>query len=171
MPDVVLDTNVLADVIAQYFDTTQRGLQQFQESRTINKDTALIINGIIRRHYEGFLSEFRGDEYPGYVVASTLAFVEIARKWKAIVDQRFSVDQFLAFIEQPPEWFLIEPVDENLIMILTYIPTHIKIARGDTDNEIRAIEWTDAIHIATAKARGENTLLAATDREIEPVII
>jgi len=167
MPDVVLDTNVLADFLAQFFGSAQRGRAPFTKQDTVTRELARKVNQIVHWHDWNFElgSEEDGARHPGLIVAVTFAFVEIARKWTDIVRERFTVEQMAGFIEQPPEWFVIEPVDENLVEAFCDVPTDILTARG----EMRSLEWADTIHVAVAFGRGDNCLLAATDGEIRRI--
>lgn len=157
MPDIVLDTNILSDFLAQYFESESRRSPVFHEQGFISLELAQGINRIVQRWNDPFI-----DQYPGHLVASTLAFVEISRKWEHIVQERFDVVQMAAFIEQPPEWFIIEPLDEALVSVLCDVPADVQVVQGNT----RSIEWTDAVHIATAFIRGTDARLAVTDREM-----
>lgn len=157
MPDIVLDTNILSDFLAQYFESNSRGRPIFYERGLISRELSRRINQIVRQVGDPLINQ-----YPGYIVASTLAFVEISRKWEYIVRGRFDVIQMAAFIEQPPEWFIIEPLDEALVSILCDVPADVEMTQGNS----RSIEWTDAVHIATAFIRGMDTCIAVTDREM-----
>jgi len=165
MSDIILDTNVLADFLAQFFGTAPYGHAHFAEHDTITRELARKINQIVRWHDENLIIV---DEewYPGKVVASTFAFVEIARKWSDISSDRFTIEQMASFIEQPPEWFVIEPVDENLVLAFSDVPAGVLMEHG----KARSLEWADAVHIATAFGRGDNSLLAVTDGEMRRVI-
>jgi predicted nucleic acid-binding protein len=165
MPDVILDTNILADLLSQFFGAAQRGRARFVEQDTITRELARKTNQIVRWHDWHLRALDDEDRYPGRVVASTFAFVEIARKWTDIVKGRFEIEQMASFIEQPPEWFVIEPVDENLVLAFCDVPTDVLMANG----ELRSVEWADAVHIATAFGRGYDSLLAVTDREMRQV--
>jgi predicted nucleic acid-binding protein len=165
MPDVVLDTNILADLLAQFFGSAQRGRAPFARQDTITPELARKINQIVRWHTWDWELENDQARHPGLIVAATFAFVEIARKWTDIVRERFTVEQMAGFIEQPPEWFVIEPVDENLVEAFCDVPTDIRTAQG----KMRSLEWPDAIHIAVAFGRGDDCLLAATDSEIRRI--
>jgi predicted nucleic acid-binding protein len=162
MPDVVLDTNILADLLAQFFGSAQRGHAPFVGRDKITRELARRTNRIVRWH--DWNSNIYGDEerYPGKIVASTFAFVEIARKWTDIASGRFTVEQMASFVEQPPGWFVIEPVDENLVLTFCDVPTDVLTTRG----QMRSLEWSDAVHVATAFGRGDDSFLAATDREM-----
>jgi len=167
MADVVLDTNILADFLAQFFGAVRRGHTSFAKQDTITGELARRINQIIRWHDWNLESGEDVEQYPGMVVASTFAFVEIARKWTDIVKGRFEVTQMAAFVEQPPEWFTVEPVDENLVVAFCDAPTDVLMAH----REMQSLEWADAVHIATAFGRGDDSLLAVTDREMRQVSV
>jgi len=166
MSDIILDTKVLADFLAQFFCTAQRGHAYFAKRDTITRELARKINQIVRWH-DANLIIVDEESYPGKVIASTFAFVEIARKWSDISSDRFTIEQMASFIEQSPEWFVIEPVDENLVLVFSDVPADVLMEYGKT----RTLEWADAVHIATAFGRGDNSLLAVTDREMRRVDI
>jgi predicted nucleic acid-binding protein len=46
-----------------------------------------------------------------------------------------------------------------------FIDLSLYMAHG----EMRSLEWADAVHIATAFGRGDNSLLAVTDREMRQI--
>jgi predicted nucleic acid-binding protein len=161
MPDIVLDTNVLADFLAQLFESESRASPVFYEDGFISTELAQRMNRVVQWWNDSFI-----DQYPGHLVASTLAFVELSRKWERIVRGRFNAIQMAAFIEQPPEWFIVEPLDEALVSTLCDVPAYVKMAQGN----FRSLEWTDAVHIATVFIRGTDTRLAASDREMRQVV-
>ncbi len=164
MFDIVLDSNVLADFLMQYFGPARYGQANFVAQDSISKELSRRVNQII--HWHRWESDDENImQHPGLIFASTLAFVEIARQWTIIVKHRFTITQFAAFIEQPPDWFVIAPIDEHLIEAFSYLPIEILTPSG----KIKPIEWTDAIHIATALSRGGQCLLATTDRRIEKI--
>jgi len=157
MKDIVLDTNILADFLAQYFGNFEEHKRFYPAKNTMNSKRVRVINKIIK-YYE--------IEQRNFVVASTFAFVEISRKWDIIVNKRFKLEKFSAFVEQPPEWFLVSPVESSLFSELLEIPASVKMPAGN----FKPIEWADAIHLATAMSR-ENCLLATTDSSIKQVEI
>jgi len=161
MPDLVLDTNILADLLAQYFTNDSRNSPVFQKGGTISAQLAAAINQIVHMSSDPLIHE-----YTGHLVTSTLAFVEIARKWESIAQARFSVAQMAAFVAQPPEWFIIEPIDEFLVSALCSIPDEVRMPDGN----LRSLEWTDAVHLATACVRGADTQMAASDREMRQYV-
>lgn len=164
MVDIVLDSNVLADFLMQYFGTARYGQASFIAQDSISKELSRRVNQIVRWHRWDLYDE-NVLQYPGLIVASALAFVEISRQWATIVKNRFTIEQFAGFIEQPPEWFVIEPIDESLVEVFSYLPVEVLMASG----KIKPLEWTDAIHAATALRRGEECLLATTDRRLERI--
>lgn len=160
MADIVLDTNILTDLLAQYYEGRVREKGYFESKGKLNKDLARRLNRI--------LEWYVGDDdspYPGLIVASSIAFVEIARKFNEIADGRFTITQFAAFIEQPPEWFIIAAIDSALFPHLSSLPREILLS----DGRAKPIEWADAIHIATAMSRDQPCLLATTDTSIKEV--
>jgi hypothetical protein len=161
MPDIILDSNVLADFLAQFFNEAERGQRNFRSRDRITDKCVFHINKIIASY------NISGDLSSGLVIASSLAFVEIVRKWEVIVKKRFNIIQFAAFIEQPPEWFFIASIDEDLIDYILMTPTDIALPNG----EIKPIEWTDAVHVSTVISRGNSCLIATTDQRIEQINI
>src|SRR4051812_24658845 len=98
MPDIVLDTDAMADFLAQYFGPAERGRKSFQESDWLSAQAAREINRIRdQMNATGALHHL--------VIASCFAFVEIVRKWDELTKQRFEPWQLKAFLQQPPPWF------------------------------------------------------------------
>jgi len=160
MADIILDTMILADLLAQYYENNVLERGYFEVKGKLHKDLTQKINRILNWHL--------GDDdskYPGIIVASSFAFVEIARQFDNISNRRFKIEQFAAFIDQPPGWFVIASVDSALFPSLGSLPREISLPNGD----IKPIEWADAIHIATAVSRDEPWLLASTDTSIKEV--
>jgi predicted nucleic acid-binding protein len=156
MHDIVLDTMILSEFLAQYFDHPDKN-GYFKAIDPISPQMARIINSIIKSHKDIGIN---------YIVASTFAFVEIARKFNEIADSRFDLEKFNAFVNEPPEWFIIQPVDTSLFLYLARIPAEVMMQ----DKNPKNIEWADAIHLATAMSR-ERCLLATTDSLIKQIEI
>lgn len=153
MADIILDTNILSDMLSQYYEQVRDG-GSFKVRGYLNSNLVRELNKIVMWHtaiYDG--------SYPGMVTASSFAFVEIARKFEEIAEGRFSLNQFAAFIDEPPEWFFISAVDKTLFLHLNELPAQIQSLEG----KLMPIEWPDAIHMATAISRDEPWLLAITD--------
>jgi predicted nucleic acid-binding protein len=144
MKDIVCDTNITAEIIKQYYQANK--FYGFSENAIITHKLKYILN---KKIYEPNTS--------GYIIASSFAFIEIARKYKEIISDKIKVHQFMAFIQQPPEWFLIEPIDINLLEQLRALPPY--------NSENKPIEWADAIHAATALNR-ENACFVTTDSKL-----
>ena len=100
----------------------------------------------------------------GLIIASTFAFVEIARKFQDIVRDRFTRDQFAAFIEQPPNWFFIASVDTALLPYLVQLPSNVRLPNGT----LAPLELADSIHLATAMSR-DAYLIATIDKPMKQV--
>lgn len=163
MADVILDTNLLADLMAQYYDQAYSDRGFFINYKTLNSELIREINKIIAWHTESDWGDISFNS-PGLIIASTFAFVEIARKFQVIVDGRFTLEQFAAFIDQPPEWFFISSVDSTLVPYLAELPAEVRLSNGD----VKPIELADAIHLATAMSRDEY-LIATTDARMRKV--
>ena len=159
--DIVLDSDYLAEFLAQYFDTdlANRGQGRFQPRGLISKELARRLNNIMITSQESISI---------LVIASALAFVEIARNWDKLARNRFSIEQFHAFVYQPPIWFDIAPVDNDLLPSFIDVPTLVKIG-----SELERIEWTDGVHFATVLSRGEavgNATLATSDHRLIAIL-
>ena len=161
MQDIIIDTNILADLLAQYYGDEIDKYGSFASKGFLNPALVRKLNNILR------WSAGENIRYSGVVVCSTLAFVEIARKFDEISANRFNIHQFASFIDQPPEWFIIAPVDRNLFQYLCRIPGNVFL-RGVKE---KSIEWADAIHMATALSRDEPWLLAITDSRIQAAVV
>lgn len=161
MPDIIIDTNILADMISQYYGEEIGNYGKFISKGCLSPELVRKLNNII------IWSAWEDIDYSGVVVCSTLAFVEIARNFEKISANRFTMQQFAAFIDQPPEWFIIAPVDRNLFHYLSLLPGNIFLSGGRET----PIEWADAIHVATALSRDEPWLIAVTDSTIKEVAV
>ena len=53
------------------------------------------------------------------MIASTFAFIEVSRQFDQIVREHFTISQFAAFVNQPPDWFFISSIDANLLPYLS----------------------------------------------------
>ena len=158
MADVILDTIVLSEVLIQYF-TEKAGVGDnlFKRRGALNEDMVLQINKIVNWHN----SSFTAISYPGLIIASTFGFVEIARQFEKCSGKQYSVAQFAAFIEQPPEWFSTASLSSYIFSFLVHIPSHV-----DVNGELSPIEWADAIHVATALSRDGRSCIATTDHKL-----
>jgi hypothetical protein len=160
MADIILDTNILSEMLAQFFKNRVGAHNiKFIENGALNERAVREINKIVEWHNSSIDSVF-----PGLVIASSFGFVEIARKFEEISCRQYTIQQFAAFIEQPPEWFLIVSVDTNLFHFLTSIPGYVTVGSGS-----KPVEWADAIHVATAFSRDEHWWLATTDVRIKAI--
>lgn len=161
MTDIIIDTNIPAELLSQYYGDEIQREGSFISKGFLNEQLVRRMNRIIKWVFSD------DDEFPpGYVVCSTLAFVEIARKFDEISVNRFTIQQMAAFIEQPPEWFIISSIDGSLFKYLNYLPGGVIL-----NGQEAPIEWADAIHMATALSRDEPWLLAVTDSRMQATMI
>lgn len=155
-PDIVLDTNFLADFLAIFSENSINTGGVFTEKYRIKKVVCQKINSILNCHRE------IGTYDEGLVIASSFAFIEIVRQFDTIIDGRISLEEFDEFVRNPPEWFFITPIDLDLASYFYNVP--------EKTPKLENIEWTDAIHIATANSRDPLALLACSDHKIKDVL-
>lgn len=155
MRDIVIDTDILADFLIQYFTYFEEG-SLFSETKRLSEPLIRKLNGIVKLH--------RYSTGTHFVIASSFAFVEIARQFVRISANQFSLEQFRRFINEPPEWFLITSLSSDLLIQLAEVPSHVTMPSG----QVEPIEWADAIHIATAISR-DNWYFATTDSRIRNI--
>jgi hypothetical protein len=155
MPDIVLDSDALADFLAQYFGPANRGRGAFSASVWLSAEAAREINRICQRYHGGAPLTY-------VVIASSLAFVEVVRKWDTMAQTRFHPWQLMAFLQEPPPWFSVAPLDEDLVEFFLDVPGEVEMP----DHQRRPIEWTDAVHAATSFSRGDSCLLRTQDTRL-----
>jgi hypothetical protein len=141
MADLVLDVGALADLLAQCFQSDDWTNPCIQPSQFICPEDSRQINRILER------------EGPYVVVASAMTFVELVRKWNEIVSERFQPHQMAVFLHDTPDWFVVEPIDEYLVLLLGDVPL------------VQELEWPDAIQVATVLSRETSTLITS-DRNL-----
>ena len=104
MQDIVPNTNIVSEFLARYFQQRQKNghftANHIETTDLLNHRVVKEIRGIIKS-YDYMSSHL--------VVASTFAFLEIAWKFTEISGNRFTIEQFSGFIDQPPEWFWVAP--------------------------------------------------------------
>lgn len=158
--DVVLDTNLLSDLISSYYRFDIRKSGEFQSHNNINEKFCGKLNLILNNYRNNLTLE------DGVIVASSFAFIEIARQFERISNGEYTAIQFKAFIDSPPEWFIIAPINNDLFIYLNELPNSVEMPGG----QILTIEWADAIHIATALSR-DNCNVATTDGRLVAIPI
>ncbi|HQX49346.1 MAG TPA: PIN domain-containing protein [Planctomycetaceae bacterium] len=163
MADIVVDTCVLAEFLSQYFDVegANQGQSQFIRSSNLNDRIARELNRILQGWHHGG----RNNTVPeNVVVISAFAFVELVRQWESIVSARFSLEQLRLFLNDPPTWINIAPLDEDLLPSFVSIPQKVRVG-----TDTKPIEWADAVHAATAFSRGTGTALITSDERLSAV--
>ncbi len=153
MSDLVLDVGPLADFLAQYFNAEDRSCPRFAPTASLTHDVSRRMTTI---------ASFDG---PYIVVTSAVAIVELVRQWDEITEGRFQPYQLAALLDAPPDWFSIDPLDEELLPFIRLVPSEVIMPNG----ELKQIEWTDAVHVATKLAR-DNSELVTTDHRLWRVL-
>lgn len=156
--DIVIDTCLIGDFLASFFDDKISLRRNFSTSNGLSQELVYRLNQILNAYYE--TESF----YNGVVVTSSFTFIELGRKFKSISEERFSVDQLKAFIDQPPEWFVIDSLDKELYPYFELVPNSVEI-----EGELKSIEWADAIHVATLFSRGDKSILATSDARLSKI--
>ena len=146
--NIVLDTAALAAVLSQYFSGEDRLQPEFRPDGRLSQQAVAALNLVVK-----------GSGYR-VVAASALAFVELARKWDEIVQTRFALHQLAAFIESPPEWFVVDPLDPDLMGVFCTIPRSVTMPNGS----VQRLEWADVVHAATAVSRAPSVLVTGDRR-------
>jgi len=159
--DVILDSDYLAEFLMQYFnsDFANRGNGRFKTNGLISHDLARKLNNIMILSHDGISN---------LVITSAFAFIEIERKWDSLAEGMFTVDQLHAFIYEPPPWFSIAPVDSDLLPSFIDVPQVVEV-----NSKVEAIEWTDAVHMATVLSRGllpTDATMATSDRRLKAIL-
>jgi len=155
MTDLVLDVGALAEMLAQIFACPERDSIHFHsdtEKKFITDRVAALMNRVVHSHGQFVM------------VASALAFVELANKWEEIVNTRFHPRQLAAFLSDPPDWFAVAAIDRELIPYLCAVPAKVILPNG----KVTPVEWTDAIHAATAYSRSQARLVT-TDSKLRQI--
>lgn len=152
MSDIVLDTHVLGELLRQYWSADSRTHFVVVENGFLTKSVAHAVNSIIKSHFLGTPH--------GLVVASVMAFVELARKFEEIVGEGVGVFRLEAFINNMPDWFTVEPIDFPLLHCFLNLPGLVFL-----DNRSENIEAIDNYHVATAMVRS-SAKLATCDQKL-----
>lgn len=142
MIECTVDTHILADMIVQYSAAKPNALMsqtEFLSPKILSK-----INLSIQSH--GF---------EGVIVASAFAFIEIINQIKKVSKGQFDFPKIIGLLQQPPDWFIVEPYNIDTVNKLILVPKYNLSQQG--------IELADAIHVATALQRGLGTFLATHD--------
>ncbi len=156
--DIVLDSGHMVEFLAQYHNKNlaDYGYGRFQPVGLFSAEVARRLNVIVRTNKSTGFS---------LVIASSFTIVEISRKWREMVGTKFTEEQLYAFLREPPTWFSLAPVDEQLEHFFIYVPNR--------NSRMEPIEWTDAIHMATVFSRGEDpslATLATTDGKLKQML-
>lgn len=109
------------------------------------------------------LNQIKGEERFGKIITSSFTFVELINKYSSIFAKTsISITKLYALMKQPPEWLIIEPVNELTERAYCEVPTSV---------EGESISMDDAIHIATAIQRNDNLYFLTTDHVLRKLKI
>jgi len=167
MPDLVIDTCFLGDVLADCLPAASvfRTSGRFLQSTTLPPSVCRKLDAIIAFHEERWDipdSPVGATSNIGVVVVSSFAFVELIRKWAEIVNDRFSPLELYNFLLDLPDWMSVAEVDEDMLPSYAEVPTNVWI-----DSNYEPIELPDAVHVATVLSRGDDTLFATSDTRLQ----
>ena len=161
MLEIILDTDYYAEFIFQYYDQEKYNLGegQFIEEGIISKGLANKINRVSILY-----KEYEDPSVSGLVICSALSIVELSRKYNEIMRGRLPVEKLYDFIQYPPGWFLIAPVDMDLTPFFVDVPPFVNV-----EGTLKPMEWTDSIHVATLLSRGQISQIATNDSKIKSI--
>ncbi len=142
MIECTVDTHILAEILMQY--NPARAELPLVSTESMGPSISKKLNICI---------ESAGFE--GVIIASAFAFVEIVNQFKKVSKEKFNMARCIGMLNQPPDWFIVEPFDATTIFHLISVPKfNLKQIN---------IELADAIHVATAMQRGPKTVLVTND--------
>lgn len=141
-----VDTCVMADIIIS-LDT--------------NNALNPIARGYLTQEMLPVLNAIKEDERFSKVVTSSFTFVELINKFASIFkDTDVTLEKLYALMKQPPEWLVIEPLNELTQQSYCDVPTKV-------ENE--NVSMDDAIHIATALQRCDDMFFLTTDHILRKI--
>ena len=107
------------------------------------------------------LNKIKEDERFSKVITSAFTFVELINKFSDIFkDTGVRMKKLYALMKQPPEWLIIEPVNELTEKSYCDVPTKVE---GEN------VSMDDAIHIATALQRNDEIVFLTTDHILRKI--
>ena len=143
-----VDTCVLSDIILQYDPRNPHNT--LSEGKFLKKGMLKIVNRIVEDT----------EDFSGYIIASTFAFVELINKRDEIFEGKITTERLMAIMSQPPSWFIVEEINEETATNYCDIPNFI---HGES------ISLDDAIHVATALQRGDDIFFLTTDHVLSNI--
>lgn len=135
-----VDTCVMADIIINL---------------GTNNDLNPAVGKFLSSEMIPILNRIKKEERFSKVITSAFTFVELINKFSDIFkDTEVKIHKLYALMKQPPEWLIIEPLNELTVKSFFDVPTKV-----DGKN----ISLDDAIHIATALQRNDALVFLTTD--------
>ena len=140
------DTCVMADIII---------------SLDANNGLNPVVGSFLSSEMLPVLNRIKENERFSKVVTSSFTFVELINKFSDIFKNTdVSLQKLYALLKQPPEWLIIEPVNELTEKSYCDVPTKV-------ENE--NVSMDDAIHIATALQRNDSIVFLTTDHILRKI--
>ena len=97
------------------------------------------------------------------VITSAFTFVELINKFSSIFkDTEVTLERLYALMKQPPEWLVIESLNELTENAYCDVPIVVDGERVSMD---------DAIHIATALQRNDPIVFLTTDHILRKIVL
>lgn len=107
------------------------------------------------------LNKIKENERFSKVVTSAFTFVELINKFSDIFkNTEVTIQKLYALMKQPPEWLVIEPLNELTEKSYCDVPTKVE---GEN------VSMDDAIHIATALQRNDEIIFLTTDHILRKI--
>ena len=157
--DLVLDTHVLTEFIAQYFECPNRDDFRVIKRDCITEERARLLNRVLKSYYNENLFE------NGLIITSAFSFIEICRQFQTVTGGRYTKLQLKSFINDLPPYIEVAPIDRVLSEAICDAPKTVILSNGNAEK----IELPDAIHYATYLTR-DNAFLVTDDGKLKCIL-
>lgn len=99
----------------------------------------------------------------GFIIVSSFVFIELINKFDEIFkDDDFTLDRLKAILKQPPQWLIIEDVNNDVVKASISVSPYVSTG---------GISMDDTIHVATAISRGDEIYFLTTDSKLNELKI
>lgn len=138
-----VDTCVFSDILRCYDCQT---MSLFMKPlKFLNHDMIRILNQVL-------------DSNQGNIIVSSFVFIELINKFDEIFkDDELSIERLKAILKQPPQWLIIEDVNNGVVKASISVPPYVSTG---------GISMDDTIHVATAISRGDEMYFLTTDSKL-----
>ena len=142
---VFMDTHVLSDILRQFNPMYPNS--PVSQSAFLSSDMVRILNPIVQE-----------PNINGIAIVSSFAFIELINKFDQIFRKgELKIERLSAFLQQPPEWLIIEDVNIETAFHSCEVPESV-LGKG--------ISVDDAVHVATAIQRGDPIYFFTSDTKL-----